>query len=56
MRQTVREGLVSIADALEKEHSTEMERLVTDESSSEYVRLTILRFNELQVLSAAFDS
>jgi hypothetical protein len=32
------------------------ERLVAEESSSEYVRLTIVRFNELQLLSAAFDS
>jgi multidrug resistance protein MdtO len=56
VRQAVREGLFSIADAIEREHSTEMERLVADESSSEYVRLTIARFNELQLLSAAFDS
>lgn len=56
VRQAVREGLFSIADAIEKEHSTETERLMADESSSEYVRLTILRFNELQLLSAAFDS
>jgi multidrug resistance protein MdtO len=56
VRQAVREGLFSIADAIEQEHSTETERLVADESSSEYVRLTILRFNELQLLSAAIDS
>ena len=56
IRQAVKEGLVSIADALGKEHSTEMERLVADESSSEYLRLTLLRFNELQSLSAALDS
>jgi multidrug resistance protein MdtO len=56
VRQAVREGLLCIADAIEKEHSTETERLVADESSSEYVRLTILRFNELQLLSAALDS
>ena len=53
VRQAVREGLSSIADAIEKEHSMETERLVADESSSEYERLTILRFNELQLLSAA---
>lgn len=56
LRQTVKRGLSSIAEAIEKKRSTEMERLVADESSSEYVRLTILRFNELQLLSAAFDS
>jgi hypothetical protein len=56
LRQTVKEGLSSIADAIENKRSTEMERLVADESSSEYVRLTVLRFNELRLLSAAFDS
>jgi len=55
VRQAVREGLFSVADAIEKGHSTETGRLVADESSSEYVRLTILRFNELQLLSAEFD-
>lgn len=56
VRQAVREGLFSIADAIEKEHSMETERLVADGSSSEYAKLTILRFNELQLLSAALDS
>jgi multidrug resistance protein MdtO len=56
VRQAVREGLLSIAEAIEKKQSIEKERLVADGSSSEYLRLTILRFNELQSLSAAFDS
>jgi len=56
VRQAVKERLVSIADALGKEHSTEMEPLVAGESNSEYLRLTLLRFNELQSLSAALDS
>ena len=38
-----------------KKSIDETERIVADESSSEYVRLTIVRFNELQLLSAAFD-
>jgi multidrug resistance protein MdtO len=56
VRQAVREGLLSIADAIEREHSTKTEYLTAVESSSEYVRLTILRFNELQLLLATFDS
>src|SRR5262249_12775183 len=56
VRQAVRKRLFSIADAIEKEHSMETERLIADESGSEYARLTILRFNELQLLAAAFDS
>lgn len=56
LRQAVQEGLSSIADAIEKKRPTETVRLVADESSSEYVRLTISRFNELQLLSGAVDS
>jgi multidrug resistance protein MdtO len=56
LRQTVEEGLSSMADAVEKKRSTTAELLVGAESGSEYVRLTIARFNELQSLSAAFDS
>jgi multidrug resistance protein MdtO len=56
LRQVVKEGLLSIADAIEKKRSVETERLVADEASSESVRLTISRFNELQVLSGAVDS
>jgi multidrug resistance protein MdtO len=55
LRQDVEEGLSSIADAVEKEHSTTAELLVADESGSEYARLTIARFNELQSMSTAFD-
>ncbi len=56
LRRTVREGLDSIANAIEKEYSMETQPLVAGESSSEYERLTILRFNELQSSAAAFDS
>ena len=55
LRQDVEQGLSSMADAVEKKHSTTAELLVADESGSEYVRLTIARFNELQSMSAAFD-
>ncbi len=56
LRRVVQEGLSSIADAIEKKRPAETERLAADESSSEYVRLTISRFNELQLLSGAVDS
>ena len=56
LRQRVQEGLSSIADAVENKRSTTSELLVAGESRSEYMRLTIARFNELQSLSAAFDS
>ena len=51
LRQAVEQGLSSMADAVEKKHSIETERLMADESGSEYVKLTIARFNELQSLS-----
>jgi hypothetical protein len=54
LRQTVQEGLFSIAEAIEREHSIETKHLVANESNSEYARLTISRFNELVLLSA-FD-
>jgi multidrug resistance protein MdtO len=54
LRQTVQEGLFSIAEAIEREHSIEAKHLVANESNSEYARLTISRFNELVLLSA-FD-
>jgi multidrug resistance protein MdtO len=56
VRAAVRDGLFSIADAIEKERPAVTPRLMADESSSEYLRLTIVRFNELQLLSAAFDT
>ena len=56
LRRAVEEGLSSIADAVEEKHSADAERLVADESESEYVRLTIARYNELQSLSLSFDS
>lgn len=56
LRRAVEQGLSSIADAIEEKHSTDAERLVADESESEYVRLTIARYNELQSLSLSFDS
>jgi hypothetical protein len=56
VRQRVQEGLSSIADAVENKRSTNSELLVAGEPRSEYIRLTIARFNELQSLSAAFDS
>jgi hypothetical protein len=56
LRQAVKDGLVSIADAIESKHYRQAELLVADEASSEYVRLTTVRFNELQLLSAGIDS
>ena len=56
LRQRVQEGLTSIAEAIEKERSMETKHQVANEYSSEYARLTISRFNELQLLAAAFDS
>jgi multidrug resistance protein MdtO len=56
LRQAVEKGLSSMADAVEKKHSTTSEVLVAGESRSEHMRLTIARFNELRSLSAAFDS
>jgi len=56
LRRAVEQGLSSIADTIEEKHSTDAERLVADESESEYVRLTIARYNELQSLSLSFDS
>jgi len=56
LRQTVKEGLSSIADEVQKKRRGETEPLAANEASSEYVRLTISRFNELRILSAAFDS
>jgi multidrug resistance protein MdtO len=56
LRRAVEQGLSSIADAVEEKHSADAERLVADESESEYVRLTIARYNELQSLSLSFDS
>jgi multidrug resistance protein MdtO len=56
LRQAVEKGLASIADAIERKRSMQAEPLVADESSSEYVKLTISRFNELLLLSDAFDS
>jgi len=55
-RQSIENGLSAIADAVEKNHSTTLEPLVAYESGSEYVRLTIARFNELHSLSLSFDS
>ena len=55
-RQTLAERLSSIADAVENRHPASAEPLVAGESDSEYVRLTIARFNELQSMSAAVDS
>jgi len=55
LRQAVKDGLVSIAEAIENKHSRQAERLVADDASSEYVRLTTVRFNELQLLSAGID-
>jgi multidrug resistance protein MdtO len=55
-RQAVENGLSSIADAVEKNQSTNAELLVADESGSEYVRLTIARYNEIHKLSHSFDS
>ncbi len=55
LRQAIEQGLSSIAEAVEKKHPAEAERLVADESGSEYVRLTIARFNELRSLSLSFD-
>ena len=54
-RQAVENGLSSIADAVEKNQSPNVEPLV-DEGGSEYVRLTIARFNELYSSSLSFDS
>jgi hypothetical protein len=56
LRQTLVEGLSSTADAIEKKHPASAEPVVGGESDSEYVRLTIARFNELQSMSAAVDS
>ncbi|PWT97350.1 MAG: fusaric acid resistance protein [Terriglobia bacterium] len=53
LRESIKEGLSSLADALEENRSAETVRLAADGFSSEYVRLTISRFNELQSLSAA---
>jgi multidrug resistance protein MdtO len=55
-RQTLAERLSSIGDAVEKRHPASVEPLVGGDSDSEYMRLTIARFNELQSLSAAVDS
>jgi hypothetical protein len=50
-RQTIENGLSSIANAIEKNHSTQAEALVADESGSECVRLTTARYNEIHALS-----
>jgi multidrug resistance protein MdtO len=55
-RQAIENGLSSIADAIEKNHSTNAEPLVANESGSEYLRLTIARYNEIHSLSLSFDS
>ena len=55
LRLAVETGLGSVADAVEQKRPTKMEPLAADSPSSEYMRLTILRFNELQSLSATAD-
>lgn len=55
LRQQVTEGLSSIAEALEKRRSAKTTPLVAHEPSSEYERLTILRFNELQQACTSLD-
>jgi multidrug resistance protein MdtO len=59
LRQAAERGLSSMADAVEKKHSTSSDlesRSEYIESLSEYMRLTIARFNELRSLSAGFDT